>query len=294
MAYIVYLLGATIVFSFLALYFLNRARAITSRNGISIHVSAKEFLRSKKGLMDGWLDNSKLQQQFKAAGNPLGLTGMTYQYIRFGLLLLYFMVSLPKFLTAPDLKSLFGLIAGAGFLFMLSMPGEYLPITRLLMSIKDYNIAEKNRELFMVYSLISDEIIAAKNQRMNLLSLLEEMREYTTLIRPAIDRALLNWSKGTNHALQIMAIEIGTPEADELTKILADLEEYDTDKAIELLGDRQETFIGAQKENKRRKLKTLAQYGYVVAFVPMIIYGWNMMGLVTMEVKLITDFTNLR
>lgn len=260
----------------------------------AFRLSVKEVLREKRRHVEDWLHDPTLQKQFRDAGNPLGLTGLTYQYIRFGVLLLYLAYSLPNFLTNLDFKSLFATLTGAGFLYFISMPGDYLPITRILISVKNYNTAEKNRELFMLYSLIADEVVSAKDDRMNLLSLLKDMREYTILIRPAIDRALLNWNKGASTALQIMAIEIGTSEADELTKILADLEECDSNKAIQLLSDRQETFIAAQKENKRRKMKTLAQYGYIVAFLPLIVYGWNMLNLVMMEVDLLSDFTNLR
>lgn len=284
----------TIGFGLLALFFLNQAKAESTRASKPVRSSVKDFIQMKKKSMDVQLHNSKLQQQFKEAGNPLGLTGLSYQYLRFGLLFLYFLVKLPGFLAAPELKTLMGILFWVGFLYVMSMPGEYLPITRILLSVKNYNIAEKNRELFMLYSLIADETISGKNDRMNLLALLEEMREYTNLIRPAIDRSLLNWNKGTAAAMQIMAIEIGTTEADELTKILADLEETDSEKAIKLLADRQETFLGNQKENKRRKLKTTFHYAYVVAFLPLIIYLWNMMYLIMMEVEFITEFTNLR
>lgn len=283
----------TTITSLLALIFLGRAAALKSNpQNRKFSVTAKEYLRSRKKELDQYLQDDRIDQLFKEAGNPLGFTGIMYQYIRHAVIFLFVVFQLPAFLMEPELIRLILMGIQAGALYGLSMPSEYFPVTMLLKSIKQYNVTEKNRELFMIYSLIADEITNAKDDRMNLKALLDETRDYTRIIRPAIDRALYNWRLGTKAALDVLSREIGTLEADEMTKILADLEESNAEKAIQLIADRRETFITAQKENRRRKLKSFATFGYIVAFAPILIYGWNMMNLIMSEVSYLTDFTN--
>lgn len=255
--------------------------------------SIREVIQARKKQLDCLLENTELEEQFKKAGNPFKLNGLKFQYIRLGILLL---IAIPKIVmlavhpeSAADVVTTFILIA---FVYLITLPGDYSPLTMLLKYIVQYRDKEKNRELFQLYSLIADEIYSSQERSINLYHLLKEMSQYTKLIRPAIDKALIAWSRNTDAALLIMAKEINTVEADELIKILADLQNSDAQKGVQLLKDRQETFILIRKENKRRKMRSIHQVGIVVAFVPLFAYTWNYLNMALMEVNFLTDFTN--
>ncbi|MCR8987643.1 hypothetical protein NW801_21885 [Brevibacillus laterosporus] len=255
--------------------------------------SIREVIQDRKKQLDRLLENTELEEQFKKAGNPFKLNGLKFQYIRLSILLL---IAMPKIVmlavhpeSAADVVTTFILIV---FVYLITLPGDYSPLTMLLKYIVQYRDKEKNRELFQLYSLIADEIYSSQERSINLYHLLKEMSQYTKLIRPAIDKALIAWSRDTDAALLIMAKEINTVEADELIKILADLQNSDAQKGVQLLKDRQETFILIRKENKRRKMRSIHQVGIVVAFVPLFAYTWNYLNMALMEVNFLTDFTN--
>lgn len=246
----------------------------------------------RKKQIDTFLKDEKLDRQFKGAGYPLGIDGITFQYIRYSLLLIIIFIFLAKLLGDFSKQNVFVGIFTISLFVLFTMPGKYSPLTFVLDSINKWNISSRNKELFTLFNLISDEIHSSHDDARNLRSMLMELRLYTKLIRPSIDLALANWHRGSEQALNLLAKQIGTLEADEICKLLVDIDKSDADKALELLEDRKETFQTLQKENRRRKLKIVQNYLYGAAFAPVLIYLWNVISLIMVNTMRITQFTN--
>lgn len=185
--------------------------------------SMLERIKAQQKTMRAWMENPELDARFKEAGYPLRLTGSSFQKWRLGLWILTLTyVSFSVYAQRDDLSVLFALrqIGLLASVYMFTSQRFFLK--SILKQCRELYIAEKNRELFMVYSIIRDEFLAAKGQSRNLLGILEDVKEYTDKIRPALDKAIIHYVDGTRRAMEGMAKEIDTPEAEDLCAILAE------------------------------------------------------------------------
>lgn len=281
-------------FGLLAAFFLYKmAELVDDRRRTVLKLRIQQSINEKKRQFENFLYDPDMNQLFRDAGYPMGVSLIKYQYFRYiAVLTIVLLVIVSNLVGDFSVKGFLMGISGSVLLFIASRPEKVFPIGFVLTNITILRTANKNRELFMLYSMVADEIQTSKAEARNMYNLLLSLRDYFDLIRPAIDLALAKWRKDSHEAFDILAKEIGTPEASEFTKLLQDIGQSDVEKALQLIQDRQTTFINAQRENKRRRLKVYAYLGYVIAFLPLVCYGINVLTLTQMEVNYLTDLSN--
>lgn len=254
-------------------------------------------IKEQRGWMNELLVNNELEEKFKEAGIYGKLNPFIFQTWRYGILLLlalwiFSLVAMQwNELQPPQIMMMVSLVF---VVYLLSSPGKYMFVSMLLGQMKEMNQAEKNRELFMLYNMIAENSRQSKGYKLNLMTVLEEYKEYTTRIQPAINKGMRYYqSKGIQYVLDVIAKEIGTKEADEICKIIADLEDIDPDSADKSIDSREDTYLNALRENKRRRRKLFGSLGYVITYLPMFLYLFNCLNLLWLETSNLTEHSNL-
>lgn len=288
------LLLISTLFGLLAAFFLYKmAELVDDRRRKVFKLRLQQSINEKKKQFENFLYDPEMNQLFRDAGYPMGVSLIKYQYFRYiSVVTIVLLVIVVNLVGGFSMKGFIMGISGSVFLFIASHPEKVFPIGFVLTNITILRTANKNRELFMLYSMVADEIQTSKAEARNMYNLLLSLREYFDLIKPALDLALANWRKDSHEAFDILAKEIGTPEASQFVKLLQDIGQSDADKALQLIQDRQTTFMNAQRENKRRRLKVYGYMGYAVAFLPLVCYGLNALTLTQMETNYLTDLSN--
>jgi hypothetical protein len=233
--------------------------------------------RLKSMSLKRWLAPPHFEAIFEESGYPLKLTAYRYQLVRFGIVALWLVNS------ALDMWEMGAPLNLPAVLLKVIGPAIFLLLTHRKASVFTYVIGkwkemydgEKNRELFMVYNMIADEMKEQGHRKLNLLSMLTKLRDYTMRIKPSINRGLRRFDEGPHAAMMTIAEDIGTREAHELCKLLADLEMTKTDDIAALVTAREESYTNLLRENRRRRRKFFGHIAYAIAFMPLLIYLWN-------------------
>jgi hypothetical protein len=165
-------------------------------------------------------------------------------------------------------------------------------LTYFLSKWKEVDDGEKNRELFMIYSMIADELKGVGRRRLNLHTLLTKLRDYTVRIKPSLNKGLRLFDEGAQAALHVIAEDIGTREAKELCKLLSDLELTPQEDISALVEAREESYTQMLRENRRRRRKFFGNIAYAVAFSPLLIYLWNALNIAQQYVTDLAKSTN--
>ncbi|TBL80607.1 hypothetical protein [Paenibacillus thalictri] len=241
-----------------------------------------------------WLVPERLETMFEEAGYPLKLTAFQYQLFRYGIAACWLANNTYDLLAYGSEMSLPGVLLklmGPG-LFMLLTHTKTSVVTYLVGKWKDIYDGEKNRELFMVYNMIADEMKEQSQRKLNLLSMLTKLRDYTVRIKPSINVALRKFDEGPHTAMMAMAEHIRTKEARELCKLLADLELARPGDISALVEAREESYTNLLRENRRRRRKFFGHIAYGIAFMPLLIYLWNALHIAQQYVSDLSRTTN--
>ncbi|UUZ90411.1 hypothetical protein LJK87_31445 [Paenibacillus sp. P25] len=241
------------------------------------------------------LSASALDKELERAGRPFGMNAWKLQLGRYGVFILWLGDGLAGTLWEgieaagwPQLvMSLWGPVT---WLLLTNTKASLL--TPLIHKGKEMHDGEKNRELFMVYSMIADELRGERGRRLNLHSLLTKLKDYTVQIKPALNKGLRAFDEGPHEALRIMAEHIGTREAAELCKLLADLDATPAEEIALLLDAREESFTHMLRENRRRRRRFFGSIAYAIAFSPLLIYLWNALNVAQQYVTDLARSTN--
>ncbi|WP_249931628.1 hypothetical protein [Rossellomorea marisflavi] len=252
--YIIY--GMAIVFS-LGGGALVYAGLSNSTERLQTRLRMRSTLNKGRALVQESASKSAAEDWLKKAGNPLGLTSLTYHiiFIVGAVILLGNYVFIPFIMTGE-----FSIIAFAvifiGFLFFLpSMP--YSLFVFFMKRLVDFQQAKKNAEVFMLYDLLINELQMMKVSRINSYNLIKDLLPYFSTIQPFLAKTLTEWSSniGPDAALENLGKKLGTREGRSLVSVLKSLDRVDRVTAITSLKGMQEMFTRAQIENNRRKRK---------------------------------------
>ncbi|TDF94122.1 hypothetical protein [Paenibacillus piri] len=260
------------------------------RTPVSIkHMTRLQYLRLKS-----WLQHPELERRLERTGYPLRLNAAQIQSIRYGLAVIWLLN------TGYDLFVHWRLQSIPAILLQVWGPVVWLLLTNTKASVLTYFLSkwkevddgEKNRELFMIYSMIADELKGTGRRRLNLHTLLTKLRDYTVRIKPSLNKGLRVFDEGAHEALRVIAEDIGTREARELCKLLADLELTPPEDVSALVDAREESYTQMLRENRRRRRKFFGNLAYAAAFSPLLIYLWNALNIAQQYVTDLAKSTN--
>lgn len=238
---------------------------------------------------------SPLELNLKRAGHPFGINAWKLQVGRYTIAALWLGNGVIGWLAGGEgienwqqlALTLWGPIT-----WLIATNSKASLVTLLIAKGKEMHDGEKNRELFMVYSMIADELRGERGRRLNLHALLTKLKEYTVQIKPALNIGLRAFDEGPHEALRVIAEHIGTREAKELCKLLADLDATPADDIALLLDAREESFTHMLRENRRRRRKFFGSLAYAAAFSPLLIYLWNALNVAQQYVTDLARSTN--
>lgn len=252
-------------------------------------------IKSSKFNLSKSLVTSELEKRFEDAGNPLGLTAVKFQIYRYSIFLIWLFLTVLNVYNNPTLdqfRTVYQL--GSPFLFLLfiSSTRRRSILSRFLRRAEQIHNSKKNQEVFLLYAMISDEMRESKGLAKNLETLLSELKDYTPLIRPSINKGLRMFRLGTSYALGVIGESIGTDEAKEVCKILGDLEKADFSNINESIAAREDTYTASLRENLLKRRSAFGNIAYAIVFAPVGIYMFNCINIIMQYMKMITK-TNM-
>lgn len=256
--------------------------------------SLKYMTRLQYMRMKQWLQHPGLERRLEQTGYPLRLNAWKIQSLRYGIAFVWVTNSLYDASFHWEELAWTGIVLAfwGPLVLLLATNTKASLLTYALDKWKESDDGEKNRELFMIYSMIADELKNSGKRRLNLHTLLTKLRDYTVRIKPSLNKGLRLFDEGAHAALQAIADDIGTREAKELCKLLADLELTPPDDISALVETREESYTQMLRENRRRQRKFFGSLAYGAAFSPLIIYLWNALNIAQQYVADLARSTN--
>lgn len=234
--------------------------------------------------MASLLNNESNEQLFREAGNPLGLTGLAFSFLRITALLAGITLALFKWVINSTTFPLSTLILYVLF-YYLSSTGKFMPVRYLLKKLKQINKRDKNRECFLLYSMLLNEFYIEEEKPYNMYAVLLRMSNYFNAIKPALYKTLAVWKRNPSLAMDFFASEVGTEEARDLAQIIKSVDTANTSDARDIIRGRYEQFQTNRHEQHRRILKNVDLAGYIVVFVPTIAVLFNMVFVMGLAVQ---------
>lgn len=235
------------------------------------------------------LSKSELEGMFKKAGYPLGLNAAKFHFIRYAGCTFWLILNVYSIRqdVDPSAAETFFKVGFPFIVFVFTNPKRIL-MQYFFRVFRERYEHQKNQELYMLYGMITDEIQEAKTNVPNIPSLLRKFRHYTPLIRPSINRGLRYTNLGAGKVLEIMAEDIGTQEAQEICKILSDLEAANHASLNELLRAREDDYIASLRASRVKRRMRLANVSSVMVFMPLIVY---MMDILYVLIQVLNQMT---
>ncbi len=259
--------GASGWVTFLALravhvYFLNvRTRKQTPFERI------RRLIDEQKALIDRMYYREDMEEHFRKAGKPLGLTSVTYRLYRdiaFIAAFAYVHIALLNGSYGSYPYKKVGLLIA---LYIATHLHPKFPVMKLLGWFKNQYTSKKNQEVFHLYQMIcNDYEFEDEKDAQSVYSTLMEYRKYTHAIRPALDKCLRSYPLDRKKALELFAREIGTDEAVSLANILKEVVETSPAEARDLLDQNYAEFKTKRQEIHRKRMKNRGLIGYVITF----------------------------
>ncbi|UQZ83716.1 hypothetical protein SK3146_02923 [Paenibacillus konkukensis] len=257
-------------------------------------ISLKRMTRLQYMRLRAWLHHPELERQLEQTGYPFRMNAWRIQSLRYGTALVWTLNTLydasfhwDRFTWTSLLLKLWGPVV-----LLLATNTKASLLTYFLGKWKEIDEGEKNRELFMIYSMIADELKGSGKRKLNLHTLLTKLRDYTVRIKPSLNKGLRMFDDGAHAALQTIAEDIGTREAKELCKLLADLELTPPEDIAAMVDTREESYTQMLRENRRRQRKFFGNLAYAAAFSPLLIYLWNALNIAQQYVTDLARSTN--
>lgn len=231
-----------------------------------------------------------LQTRFRQAGYPFGLTAQRFQLIRFGIGLPAAAAGVYLFFHSPQTGAFNRLLLIVGpllFLFVLSHPDRSLMKT-LFRVHGDRSNDGKNREMFMLYSMIVDEMRQGAGRTINVLDLLSKLAVYAPRIRGAIQKGLRNARLPVDVVMNIIGEEIGTEEAVAVCKIVAQLNQAGEDGLHELIANREQAFIATLRANRVKRRTRQTNLIQILVWLPLVFYIFDILFVVFQMIAAMT------
>ncbi len=233
--------------------------------------------------------NPRLERLLVTAGRPLALSSVRYNLVRFGLLggwLLYLNIRWFIEQGRYPVNVLFLILAAS----IVTQPRKGLPLYYFLVKFKDLRLRVKNKECFILYSMIQNEFYTDSERPLNMYATLNKLRPYFRAIDRALGKAIFLWKKNPAEALDAFAVEVGTEEAADLAQILKNVDLSSPEDARDLLDSRYDQFVTKRHEHYRRYRNNLGLIGYIAVFLPVFAVIYNAMVIFNLEKQELLKF----
>jgi hypothetical protein len=221
------------------------------------------------------LVSQSLEEKFEAAGFPFRLNAKRFQFIRYGLGILFFVVGVYFFVQRSDVSIVIRvLILGLPILITFDTLNPNRKMMRLIFrAFQDRQEYLKNQEFFMIYSMIVDEM--KETSRVSVIHALQKLRQYAPKIRGSINKGLRNASLGIDTVMTTIGEDIGTEEAIEVSKILANLESSSPENLHELIASKEESYVAKLRANRTERRDRTTNIVNVIVWLPFLLYVLN-------------------
>lgn len=241
-----------------------------------------------------WGKFTALEQQLKEAGSPFNITARRYQWTRYSIFIVWSALVTQYMYTHT--------LAWSQILTQIALPLFFLNtitgtkrkslFTYTLSRFKVVYITRKNQEVFMLYSMIIDELREAMTHAKNLYTLLNELKSYTHYIQPSLIKGLRDFKMGAVHGMKSIGEHIGTEEAKEVCTLIADLENANYEEIRETIASREELFQNRLRENMLSRRKAFGNLIYGIVLFPLGIYMYNSLHVLMTFLQNVLDATN--
>lgn len=241
--------------------------------------------------LKSYLQNDYTEKLFKDAGFPLQLTGFRFTTLRLVFLFTGISLSFMKWLfySTPFPYSTVVLVFA---IYFLTSTQDYMPMVYLLKKIQKINNIDKNKECFLLYSMLLNEFYMDDGRPYNMYSVLLKFAPYFRKIKPSLYKCIAMWKRNPDRALDLFAAEIGTEEAYDLVQILKSVDAANVDLARDIVKSRYEQFQTNRHEQHRRTLKNVDLIGYIIVIVPTIAILFNMVFVLGIAVQNLLERVN--
>lgn len=231
-------------------------------------------------------------KMFEKAGSPKWLTEVTFKFIRDCFIIFQLIYFHGKWLLlggSYPIQAVLGIL----LLGLVLSTRKGFPLEALLAYFEKIRNSKKNRELYILYSLLLNEYTISGNKPTNIYTLLRKFRSHFKFLRPALDLCTMHWRHSTSYALESFVREVGTSQAKDLAGILADVDKIAPDDAYTLLTNRYDHFNSLRLEDFRRRAKDRGIIGYFVTFVPALSILFNFGYVYYLEYKDLINLLNM-
>ncbi|MHB1166933.1 MAG: hypothetical protein ACYC4E_00640 [Carboxydocellales bacterium] len=286
--YVVYFLY--IVMILYAAYVINVRPFDYQKNRIRRLLILERFQAEAKKCTEMWQEGC-LETSLSNAGYPLGLNSIRFQLIRFSCLTLWLVVAISRWMLSSRSFPINSVVM-VSIAFLLTMPIRNSPLSMLLEKLAQSRLREKNKEVFTLYSMIENEFTSRNGAPLTMYSLLNKLQPNFTLLKPAINKAILLWRKDPETALAAFANEVGTAEAKDLANILKNVDVTSPVEALDILENRRDQFLTMRHEIYRRYQRNRGVRDYAITFGASLLVMFNMLVLFYQEYKEMMKFLN--
>lgn len=234
-------------------------------------------------------ENSPISSTFNAAGNPLKLTFLRFQIIRWGLILtlIVYYIVLPFIQTNEINMMVITAIFSLAFFTSPGLPKGSVSLFILNELIK-MRSKKKQMELFTLFDMLQAELNSLNNeQEINVYNLLKDCIPYFDYIDTAIIKYLHLWKHDPQRAKEVLAEEIGGEDAETLSNILFKIDDTTKEHAIEILSGASKIFSASYFEGGNRKNEKKN------VFVNTLFFGVNLLIIVWLIVMVVSMFSEL-
>jgi hypothetical protein len=239
----------------------------------------------------------ELENQFKVAGFPLSMNAKRFQVIRYFVCTIALVYGVYKFFAFPELDAmprLMGILIPILILTVITNPKQK-SMKFLFKMYQDRNEYIKNQELFMMYSMITDELKESKDSAINILDLIRKLRQYTPHIRTSINTGLRQSKLSIDVVMKIVGDDIGTDEAKSVCKIIASLQNVSQHNLHELISNREESYIATLRANRQKRRVRQGHIVNLIVFAPLFIYMLDILFVVMQMITTMgTNLNNLK
>lgn len=228
----------------------------------------------QKAIIQERYKDEAVAKMFEKAGSPKWLSEVTFKFTRDCFIIFQLIYFHGKWLFLGGSYPIQA-VSGIMLIGLVLSTRKGFPLEKLLVYFEKIRNSKKNRELYILYSLLLNEYTISGNKPTNIYTLLRKFRPHFKFLKPALDLCTMHWRRSTTYALETFAREVGTSQAKDLAGILADVDKLAPEDAYTLLTNRYDHFNTIRLEEFRRRSKDRGIIGYFVTFVPALSILFN-------------------
>lgn len=210
----------------------------------------------------------KVEEDFKQAGNPLGLNYMKYILIRDALFVgVIAYICVTKFIMGNGDVSPFAILAPVLLYLFVFTFHKYSAFHFIMSNLIDLKQSKKNFDVFNLFQMFLNEYEQRREHDFQVEYLMKEYKRYLPHIEGAINEYLNNVSKiPASYAYDVFSREVGTELGKQLATILYEVSQTSADNAREILLQRYDEFRLKRKEEVKKRVKFINGIAWGIAY----------------------------